>query len=578
MAEIDKYEMVEEKARDFKALFDRMDVDKALYFQNAYQMMRPGTDLAMQDVVNVTFNDPTTFGMRAVATLGGAQRQPVVKGHDMTEKQCTVIENFIEDMGFAIDDFLVKRGFLDLDSFINEQICIRGHIAARSALHKDKEDKKKLVPDVMPVDTRFYIPNIGFRGLKWGANITYRSKSAIKDEYNKEVDEESEVMDLYENDLNTIFITKEKQKQQKNPYGYPPFVSAMAAAGSWLNDKDAYMHRGESIFWSNRGLFPEMNRTASIFQTLNVGSFAGAVQYESSAGVGAKKPKKPPWGIYSASPVEKGMGYKPFPINDIRQAARLFYAILYTRMQQGGLSAIDYGNLTFPLSAVAIARLTASRDQVYLPRLQAKASFYQQLYKMIIAQFIQLGMEAELGQEGLMRAYSPKDLAGDYLIQFRFFSESKEQEIANYSVAQAAVAFVSEHTIRRDIIKVRDPEAEEERIAAEQAEKVDEALFLYNRASKLIAQEKDIEARIVANNLIRVLKARQMPQAMPTEGAGGKLQKPGGRQMIPLLGQGKGGGAASPEVGEEEELTKTEREEERIAEEGAEAKQERVIR
>jgi len=31
-------------------------------------------------------------------------------------------------------------------------------------------------------------------------------------------------------------------------------------------------------------------------------------------------------------------------------AARLFYAILYTRIQQGGLSAIDYGNLKFPLS------------------------------------------------------------------------------------------------------------------------------------------------------------------------------------------------------------------------------------
>ena len=51
-------------------------------------------------------------------------------------------------------------------------------------------------------------------------------------------------------------------------------------------------------------------------------------------------------------------------------------------------------------------------------------------------------------------------------------------------------------------------------------------------------------------------------------------EAPGGRQIIPLLG---GGGGTTPEVGgEEEEIAKSEREEERIAEEGAEAKQGRV--
>lgn len=572
----DKYKMVTDKAEDFRDLFARMDTDKDLYFMKAYEMLRPDNQQKMDDVINVTFNDPTTFAMRSIATLGSAQRQTVVEGRNMADKQCTLIENFIDDIGFVIDDWLTKRGFLDLDSFINEQICVRGHIAARSALHKD--DKRNLVPDVLPMDTRYFIYDMGMKGIKWGAHITSRSKGAIKDEYNKDVDESTEVMDLYESDKNTIFISQEQEKAQKNPYGYPPFVIAQAAAGSWLADSDAFQHRGESIFWADRGLFPEMNRTASIFQTLNVGSFAGAVQYESALGTRAKKPKKPPWGIYSVSPVEKGMGYKPFPVNDIRAAARLFYAILYTRIQQGGLSAIDYGNLTFPLSAVAIARLTASRDQVFLPRIQAKAIFYQQLYKMIIKQYIQLGIEAELGREGFMSSYNPKELEGDYQIKFRFFTESKEQEIANYSVANAATPFVSAYTIRRDILKVPDPEAEDERIAAEQAEKVDEALFLYNRCSKLIAQDKDIEARILANKLVRILRARQGMAELPSEEEiGKKLKRPGGRQIIPLVGQGKAGSTVAPEVGaEEEELTKAEREEERIAEEGAEAKQERV--
>jgi hypothetical protein len=572
----DVYKMVEDKAREFRELFARMDKDKDLYFMKAYQMLRPDDNRPMEDVINVTFNDPTTFAMRSIATLGSAQRQTVVEGRHISDEQCTLIESFIDDMSFSIDDWLVKRGILNLDSFINEQICIRGHIAARSCL---RAENKKLIPDVLPLDTRFLVYDLSMKGLKWHAYITSRSKGSIKNEYDKDIqDDSAEVMDFFNGENNLIFISQEERKRQRNPYGYPPVVITQAAAGSWLADSDAYMHRGESIFWADRDLFPEMNRTASIFQTLNVGSFAGAVQYESSAGVRAKKPQKPPWGIYSVTPVERGMGYKPFPVNDIRQAARLFYAILYTRIQQGGLSAIDYGNLTFPLSAGAITRLTASRDQIFLPRIQAKAIFYQQLYKMIINQYQKVGIKAELGAEGYKNQYDPKDLQGDYQIKFRFFTESKEQEIANYSVAQAATPFLSASTIRRNILKVPDPEAEEERIAVEQAEKIDEALFLYNRCSKLIAQDRDIEARILANRLDKVLRARQIVIGTTTETEPGKkLPKGGGRQIIPLLGQGKAGGTVAPEIGaEEEELSKMEREEERVAEEGAEAKQERV--
>ena len=352
----------------------------------------------------------------------------------------------------------------------------------------------------------------------------------------------------------------------------------MPPVGSALADKEAVEHRGESIFWADRDIFPELNRSISIFQTINVGSFAGAMQYASMAGTKAKKPQKPPWGLWSVTPIEIGpyAGYRPIPINDIKNAARLAYAILYTRAQQGGLSAIDYGNLTFPLSAVAITRLTASRDQVFLPRIQAKATFYQQLFKMIIKQYALVGIKARVGQEGWRREYDPKELEGDYQIRFRFFTESKEQEIANYSVANAAKGFLSASTIRRKILQVQDPEAEEERIAVEQAETMDEALFLYNRCSKLIAQDRDIEAKILARRLLSILKARQgLPQPQPQTTR--RLAKPSGREAIPLLGQGNAGGQPAPEVGtEEEEISRAGREEEREVEVGAEAKQERI--
>ena len=580
------YKKITDKGKEFKPMFDRMDIDRDLYFMKAYEMLRPDKK-PMGDVINVTLNDAVTFAMRAIATLGTTARQTEVKGRDKKEKEYTLKENFIDDMSFAVDDRLVNRGIMTLDAFLNEQVCVRGPIVGRATL---REKDGKLVPDVVPLDSRFFVHNSGPNGMKWGAAISYRSKQDIVDEYGEvpginkgilqtlDAEKDNEVADLWDGTQNIVMLNSQDFLTQKNPYGYPPFIVTGPAIGSMLADKQAAKHRWESIFWANRELFTELHRTASIFQTINVGSFAGAMQYASMAGTRAKKPQKPPWGIYSVTPVDAGagMGYRPIPMNDIKNAARLFYAILYTRIQQGGLSAIDYGNLTFPLSAVAITQLSSSRDQIFLPRIQAKAIFYQQLFKMIIKQYQMVGIKTKLGPEGWGREYTPSDLDGDYQIQFRFFTESREQEIANFSVANAATGFLSGATIRRTILKVQDPEAEEERMAAEQAEKMDEAIFLYNRCSKLIAQDRDIEAKIMARRLLNVLRARQ-GLSQPQSQQPAKETKAGGRQQIPLLGQGNARARSPQEVGtEEEEVAESAREEERIAAGGAEAKQERI--
>ncbi|GAG44043.1 unnamed protein product, partial [marine sediment metagenome] len=102
MADIKIIDMVKTKAKEFDPLFKRMDTDKKLYFMDAYKMMRPDGVAEMEDVINVTFNDPTTFGMRAVATMGGAQRQTVVEGRDISEQQSAIIEGFIDDIGYAV--------------------------------------------------------------------------------------------------------------------------------------------------------------------------------------------------------------------------------------------------------------------------------------------------------------------------------------------------------------------------------------------------------------------------------------------------------------------------------------------
>ena len=557
------YKIIEDKKQEMSSIFSRMDKDENLYFLVPYKMMQlpPNDGKEMPDTANITLNDPLLFANKAIAIMGGATMQTVVEGRDMSDKQTTKIEEFLDDFFYMLDEWLVKRSILGLDSFINEQICIRGRIVARTCIRVDKAGN--LIPDVLPLDAKSFVYDIDDKGLIWGAPTFSRSKAQIEREYGKRISSEfGEVVDFWDAEKNVVFVDREIIKEQANPYGYPPFVLAICPIGSMFNTVNAKEHEGESILWANRNLWQEKNRTATILQTLNIATLFGGLQYESSKGEAASKPEESPYGVRKVHPVEKGGGYKPMPISDIRSATRLFYSILEASLQKGSLSVIDYGTLTFPLSAIAITRLTGQRDDIFLPRIQAKATFYQILSRMVINQCIALKKSFELGQLGSRNTYRANDLKGDYTIKYRFFTLSKEQDIADLSIANAAQGFLSGDTIRREVLKLKNPDGEKTKFLSEQAEKADEVLFLYRRASELIEDEKPLEAYILGKRIVTLLRQRQMQDKL-TE-AKEKPDQATRKGLLPLLGAGGGGqggggqGRVPPEPTEETEVGKTE--------------------
>jgi len=305
--------------------------------------------------------------------------------------------------------------------------------------------------------------------------------------------------------------------------------------GSMLQDTDSLEHQGESIFALNRGLYPEMNKTASILQTLNMMTFKPPLQWESQAGVGAELPDKPPYGAGAVTPVDPGMGFKPFPLADIQNATRLFYSMLDGRLQRGALPAVDYGNLSFPLSAVAISRLTESRDQIFVPRLQALSMFYQALSRMVIKQYIALGMSGDIGEEGHKRTFETGKLEGEYTIKCTYEAISSEQNIANYSIAGAARGFVSDDTIRRDILKLENPDEEQQKILSGQADKLVPTLALYKMAKSKIDQGETVEAQLIAAQLgmtLEQIKSGKLGEQKPTP----TIPERKSEAPVPLLG------------------------------------------
>lgn len=562
------YQLIDDKIEDMKPIFNRMDEDEKLYFLETY-VMTDTKGKAIPDMSNITLNDPLTYGTKAIAILGSYQRQTEIEGNDLNDRKTTKIEEFLRDSDYMIDERLVKRGIASLSAFIDEQICIRGHIGARSCVRLDKEGK--FILDVLPIDTRFFPYDNDDKGMIWGAGIFSRSKGQIEKEYEEELSKHpislqkglNEVRDFWNSEANRVFIAGEITRDQENKYGYPPFVEVACPMGSTLNTEMALEHKGESIFWANRDLFPKKNEIASLLETLTIEALFAGMQYESSHGETGSKPEEAPYGPRVVIPVEKGGGFKPLPVNDIKAATRLLYSILEACLQKGSLTPLDYGTLTFPLSGVTVHSLIGAREDIFLPRLQAIALFRQALSKMIIDQTIKLGKTVYLGKEGKENEYTPQDLKGDYTINYHFSLATKEQTAADAALANSMKGTLSDDYIRRRIFRVDDPDGMKADIDSEEAERKDEVLFLFRKglsllyaAEKLTGTEKRVkqmEAKTLMQRIRTIMAQRHaMGQLSPMEGK--ELPSRPAKQLLPVFGGGQGGGAKGTPQPEEEQV------------------------
>ena len=565
MADKTYYQLYASRVAELQPLYSRMRKDKDLYWLAEYKMKQLDGQYVPKDRVhNVTLNDPALFAYRSISSIASAHQQIVVEGKGMSDAETTYVEDFLNAMLYEIDVRIGNLGKAGLFPFVAEQSCIRGRISARVALHtKTVNGTNVLIPDIMPWDTGFVAWRNDLDGHVWMSYETERSKEDIVREYPETesmmTGSTPTILDFYTRKDNEVWIGDKPLRTRKHSYGEVPAIYQIVPAGSMLADSAAVSHEGESIFALDRDIWPELNKAASVLQTLNMMTFLPGLQYESNAGTQAELPDRPPYGVGVVTAVEKGGGFKTMPIEDIRNATRHLLAMLEGRAQRGSLPAIDYGNLAFPLSAVAIAKLTESKDLIYVPRLQAIAMFYQRLSRMMIRQYQQKGMAMEFGEEGHRRKFDPDKLNGQYNIKFRYFSQSPQQVIANFTIGAAAYQLgYSQHTIFTDILKNPNPMQEIMKRRTEDAEELDPVLKLHNTILALYDADEDVQADILADTVIRMIQARQQQQQEPLQLSGGNGSKrkalEAAKGLLPMFGEGANGGGGGIRRGAKEEL------------------------
>lgn len=538
-------QLIEDKEREFSELRIRQRKDRDLYHGEQFVMKNFNKQIT-PNVVNVTLNDARLWAKRAIGTLGGTVIQTVVEGKDlnmMEDKETSLIEGFLKALFLAAGKRLYNRGIPDLDMFQNEQIAISGRVASRNIL---RTEKGEFVPDILPLDTFYFVYELGLDGMEWGSYKTWRSKARLKIEYDIDYrGDNAGVQDFWNDKENVVFIDGKEKVRKKHKLGYAPFTLSLSTSGSFMQDKESFKYSGESIFGPIRELYETLDLLATIIVTTTQYGFNPPMQKPGQPG--AKKPDKPPYGVGAVVPVNLGEEYKGMPLVDINNAARFAYSIVYSRIQQGGVSTVELGNLDFPLSGAALTILLATKDPVFLPMFQALAVWKQETSKMAIDQYTSGGMKAELGEEGEKMLYLPTQLKGDYTIKYKFFNTSPVEDLARYSVAGAAREWLPSDMIRRDVLALENPDQVSAQIQAEKAELANPMIASYNRVIALIEQGDDVKAKLERAQFMRMLKA---PEGPPEgEGQMPKATTP----ELPLF-EGGGGGRRPTAVPTESEI------------------------
>ena len=543
----DEYlDLVNKKKAEFSDLFNRMDADKKLLTLSSYTMQdKDGRD--EPDVDNITMNDAAIYADMVHTTLIRAEVSPEVEGEHLKDKETSLVENFIRDIELEADTAISNN---DIPSFKNWEVmqaCDRGRIARRITLRLDEEDDNKLAKDCFTaIDTRYLLYEPSIYGYKWVASELPRSKEDIKEEYDIDIPGTSAIVtDFWDKEVNCVYVGKERVKEEDNYYKEPPFVIEVVPFGLLTMDDDRILYSGESIFAKNRTLYAEKNLFGTIMKSLTVRSFFNGLQLEVNDVALAKKPKEPPYGKKFVVPVEKGTkGYFSMPIEDLNNAAQMFYSMIDSALQEGALPKVSYGNLQFPLTGVAITSLKEAEDSVYFPRIQGLTKFWQRVYRMVIKQYIAQKLNIELGEEGFRNRYGYKDLDLSYSIKFHYFVSSPKEDMVNISTAAAVGDLVSDDTKMRDYLHIKDPTVEGQKKLAEKAARMSPAVAMYDTIKALFDQGEKIKANIMATEMgfkLDELLSGNMGESSNPLGMG---QKP--TQLMPLF-NGAGGGIRTPE-------------------------------
>lgn len=486
----------------FNDLRIRFDQDLLLYYLNEYIML--GEDKKpIPHVENVTLNDPATYADRTISLMSTAKMKMEISGieSDPGDEIANYFENYFKHVFRNNDEMLSWELVEDLKFCSDWYSCIRGWLDHRVLVLRHGD---YYIVEIMPIDPRWISFAHDKYGLSWHAHRYRLDKWTVRELYDVKNLQRTEC-DMVEGwDRNNFHVwcneTEVPGSPWRNPFGFVPFnlvpvrtkpltmdnLTVMNSTLSLTNVKTAQglARQGESIYRANRGLYPKANALASTWATLNKIAFMTPLAFISPGG---RKLTVRPYGPGIVVNLRANEKLLEIPTKEIAQSGQSLFGQYSAFMQRGQLPHVDYGNLSFELSAVAIARLSETRDQILNPRHSSEEMTYTRDCRMIQQEVNAGGFPLDKIDDRMKSMaidFDPEKMKKNFQIFIKFQATYPEQNLANITVAQAVEGseLACLETILRDYMQHDDWKGELKKIELHKAHQLIEELRLLDFA------------------------------------------------------------------------------------------------
>jgi len=385
----------------------------------------------------------------------------------------------------AIDRRLLKRGEPPLREALGHLICLRGWYALRALVYVPKGGKETVF-DVQAWDPLHVTWEVGSNGLLWGAYKRQATKAQIESEYGFVIKgKDAELVDFWDTERNSVIIEGAFAKSP-TPHNIGRVPLMVGAVGSTPTIQrrtlgaSALEYRGDSVWASARDLFEPYNKYVSRMMDVMERAVVGSIKHPSR--LGNKTLASDPFLTWQEIQLEEGEDVVPLEMPRVPPEITVVLGIISQDLQQSTLPfPLAYGGTTQGLSGRALAKLADATRSVYNPGTESLARSYTWLCEELLAQFVQKGnKKRELygykpEGEFFQVQVKPTEINPNWYIQVRVEPRLPRDEQGEIMMALAAtqkrapddIALMSKATAREHILKLRDPDAEEDKVLEE---------------------------------------------------------------------------------------------------------------
>lgn len=499
------FQKIKQKRQDLLPLYTKQDLDLDTFRLKPFQLMDYNGKTPVKRCDNVTLNDPWTFATRIFSIINGAELVITLRAMD-GKPLSDDLNDSLKEWYFGkledADNLLKQRRKGKLRNNLVQIAAMRGVIGVRVLVWVD-ETTGEVHYDATPFDTRFGAWEYGATGLIWGASETERSKAAVIEEYGDKlvmgIGRMAKVTEYYDSHLHVIFINGSPIKDEPNPLGYPPLYIAPVGAVEALkkpNEYDGAKWDGQSIYDGVRETYFNDNKLASIWMTTSAFGFRPPMQKVTPPGEDIDEMPEGANKLYTGGGQVIDSGHsrlEPLPLKDVAASLPAIVGLLSAGKQRATFPDVEYGEVRYPLSAVAIAKLSEGRNQVFAPILEAITDAVSFTVNQFRKQTIKLGLD----NSGI----ELNKLSKEHRVKIEYFATSPDENISNLSVAAAARGFYDSDTIRTKILKQRNEGTIEKNLDDEWVNQLMPELKAYRVAKRYIEEDRVTEATLIIEKL-----------------------------------------------------------------------------